>query len=188
MVDGAGTEVVLISSSPEVLAHHSPCQTRSKDERIPFVSLCPHRYSHNTLHALEYSFSGIPILLISFLLSFFFSDEISRISLSWQKKNKRGIDRSRWWKSCRSNPTLDRDLSRLVRGGLMLSMTGMWANNNIRLTRVAQTAAFALNLPLNHFKFFKLFFPFLISFFLRQTVFEIRTRKKNFAKLCSQNV
>lgn len=56
----------------------------------------------------------------------------------WRRRNEikkqSGIDRSRSWKSCRSNPTLDRDLSRLVRGGLMLSMTGMWANNNISLT------------------------------------------------------
>lgn len=44
----------------------------------------------------------------------------------------------------------------------MLSMTGVRANNNIRLTRL-QTA-FALNLPLNHFKFFKLFFFFFFSF------------------------
>lgn len=43
----------------------------------------------------------------------------------------------------------------------MLSMTGVRANNNIRLTRL-QTA-FALNLPLNHFKFFNSF-PFFFSF------------------------
>lgn len=45
----------------------------------------------------------------------------------------------------------------------MLSMTGVRANNNIRLTRL-QTA-FALNLPLNHFKFFKLFSFFFFLFF-----------------------
>ncbi|CAK9807612.1 cpx [Anthophora quadrimaculata] len=39
MVDGAGTEVVLISSSPEVLAHHSP--GRQQERRIPFASLQP---------------------------------------------------------------------------------------------------------------------------------------------------
>lgn len=79
MVDGAGTEVVLISSSPEVLAHHSPPDTTRKDESLSFpfdsLSLCSPILP--TLYTLEYSFSGIPILLISFFPSFFFLPPIA---------------------------------------------------------------------------------------------------------------
>ena len=76
MVDGAGTEVVLISSSPEVLAHHSPPDTTRKDESLSFpfnslslsLSLCLSSPILPTLYTLEYSFSTI--LLISLFLFF----------------------------------------------------------------------------------------------------------------------
>lgn len=72
MVDGAGTEVVLISSSPEVLAYHSPPDTTRKDESLSFpfnsLSLCLSSPILPTLYTLEYSFSTI--LLISLFLFF----------------------------------------------------------------------------------------------------------------------
>ena len=76
MVDGAGTEVVLISSSPEVLAHHSPPDTTRKDESLSFpfnslsLSVSPHRYCQH------YTRWNILSLRFYLFLSFFFFPRI----------------------------------------------------------------------------------------------------------------
>lgn len=124
-----------------------------QERRVPFVSLQLSLSLSLLTDIANIIHAGIFFLYDStyFSLSFFSTyriDEILRTSscpliraisryfFSFSQKGEKkrsGIDRSR--KSCRSNPALDRDLSRLVRGGLMLSMTGVRANNNIRLTR-----------------------------------------------------
>lgn len=75
MVDGAGTEVVLISSSPEVLAHHSPPDTTRKDESLSFpfdsLSLCAHRYCQHYTRWNILSLGFRFYLFLSFPLSFF---------------------------------------------------------------------------------------------------------------------
>lgn len=146
MVDGAGTEVVLISSSPEVLAHHSPADSR-KDESLslPFnrVRLPSRYYQHYT----RWSSRFVQSKSVWFLRT---NDSLrdiswkcppdwaipaifSQSSIPKRKKTNRFDCRS--WKSCHANLTLDGDLSSLVYNGSMLSMTDVWTNNNIGAAR-----------------------------------------------------